>query len=298
MKVRQVVVLVVTIVVMVSIAAGCGSKPNPIPESRPSPESTSSPSPRSTQHSAPVPIPNPTAPVVPTQPTPTVPTKPITPSPVPEEKKEQARNIHRLSQPSTKQPSQFPSSIAVIVNKFIYLPSGYTPSDLVFPNVQFLSYEQTDKRKMRKEAAKMLERLFAGARKDGIHLSGVSAYRSYSTQQWLFQHYVNRDGYDAAVKFSAIPGTSEHQTGLAIDVSGEDGKCAVSSCFADTKEAKWLSKHSAEYGFIVRYPKGKENITGYKYEPWHIRYIGPAAMAMEIRDRGITLEEFLDVAPR
>jgi D-alanyl-D-alanine carboxypeptidase len=213
------------------------------------------------------------------------------------EKKERARSIHRLSQPNTKQPSQFPSSIAVIVNKFIHLPFTYTPNDLVYPNVQFLSNEQTDKRKMRKEAAKALERLFQGAQKDGIHLSGVSAYRSYSTQQWLFQHYVNRDGYAAAVKYSAIPGTSEHQTGLAIDVSGEDGKCAASSCFANTKEAKWLSKHSAEYGYIVRYPKGKESITGYKYEPWHIRYVGPAAMAAEIRDRGITLEEFFDVAP-
>ncbi|QKS46431.1 M15 family metallopeptidase [Paenibacillus cellulosilyticus] len=205
--------------------------------------------------------------------------------------------MHRLSQPNAKQPSPFPSSIAVIVNKFIYLPSTYTPNDLVYPDVQFLSNEQTEKRKMRKEAAEALERLFAGARKDGVYLSGVSAYRSYSTQQWLFQHYVNRDGYEAATKYSAIPGTSEHQTGLAIDVSGEDGKCAASSCFADTKEAKWLSKHSAEYGFIVRYPKGKENITGYKYEPWHIRYVGPVAMATEIRDRGITLEEFFEVAP-
>ncbi|GMK39908.1 putative carboxypeptidase YodJ [Paenibacillus sp. CCS19] len=291
MKVRQVVVLVVAIVMMGSIAAGCGSKPNPSPEPRPAPAPAPAPGP--TENA--LPTPGPTIPA-PTKQTPTVPTRPTTPESA-QGKKEQIRHFHRLSQPNNKQPSPFPFSIAVIVNKFIYLPSSYTPSDLVYPNVQFLSNEQTEKRKMRREAAKALERLFDGARKDGVHLSGVSAYRSYSTQKWLFQHYVNRDGYAAAVKYSAIPGTSEHQTGLAIDVSGEDGKCAVSSCFADTKEAKWLSKHSAEYGFIVRYPKGKESITGYKYEPWHIRYIGPAAMAKEIRDRGITLEEFLDVAP-
>jgi D-alanyl-D-alanine carboxypeptidase len=221
---------------------------------------------------------------------------PTIPSPVPDEKV-QARNIHWPSQPNTKQPSQFPSSIEVIVNKFIYLPSTYTPNDLVYPDIPFLFNERTDKRKMRKEAAQALECLFEGARKDGIYLRGVSAYRSYRTQRWLFQHYVNRDGYETATQYSATPGTSEHQTGLAIDVSGEDGKCAVSSCFADTKEAKWLSKHSAEYGFIVRYPKGKESITGYKYEPWHIRYVGPVAMATEIRDRGITLEEYFDAAP-
>lgn len=291
MSVRQIVVLVIVVVTWLSITAGCGSKSNPSPSPEAMPTPVPAPGPRENA----LPTPSPTIPT-PTKPAPTVPTRPTTPVPA-SEKKERARNIHRLSQPNTKQPSQFHASIAVVVNKFIYLPSSYTPNDLVFPNVQFLSNEQTEKQKMRKEAATMLERLFQGAKKDGIHLSGVSAYRSYSTQQWLFQHYVNRDGYEAAIKFSAIPGTSEHQTGLAIDVSGENGKCAVSSCFAETKEAKWLSKHSAEYGFIVRYPKGKESITGYKYEPWHIRYVGPAAMAAEIRDRGITLEEYFDVAP-
>lgn len=285
MKARKAVVLAVVVIISIGIAAGCGSntKSSP-PEPIPTP-------------SVPAPGPTPNAIPAPTPALPT-PTTPSEPSPVSKSgKKEQARHIHRLSQPITKLPSPYPSSIGVIVNKFIYLPASYTPNDLMYPNVQFLSNEQSEKKKMRKEAAKALERLFAGARKDGIHLSGVSAYRSYNTQQWLFQHYVNRDGYEAAIQYSAIPGTSEHQTGLAIDVSGEDGKCAASSCFANTKEAKWLSQHSAEYGFIVRYPKGKENITGYKYEPWHIRYIGPAVMAMEIRDRGITLEEFLDVAP-
>ncbi|EFM11088.1 peptidase M15B and M15C DD-carboxypeptidase VanY/endolysin [Paenibacillus curdlanolyticus YK9] len=193
-------------------------------------------------------------------------------------------------------PSKYPASIGVIVNKNIYLPQTYKPADLVYPNVTFLFDEKIDKRKIRREAAKALERLFAAAKKDGIYLSGVSGYRSYATQKGLFERYMKRDGYMEAMKYSALPGTSEHQTGLAIDVSGSDGKCAVSSCFANTKESKWLSQHSAEYGYIIRYPKGKEHITGYKYEPWHIRYIGPSKISLEMRKQGACLEEYYKVS--
>ena len=127
-----------------------------------------------------------------------------------------------------------------------------------------------------------------------IYLSGVSAYRSYKTQKALFDYYVKRDGYAKARTYSAIPGTSEHQTGLAIDVSGSNGKCAAASCFANTKEASWLKKNCGKYGFIIRYPKGKEKITGYKYEPWHLRYVGN--ISTPIQTNGITLEEYLHVS--
>lgn len=200
-------------------------------------------------------------------------------------------------QSNTMMPSPYPASIAVIVNKNIYLPRDYKPKDLVYPNVPFLFEERIEKRQMRQEAATALERMFAGAKKDGIGLSGVSAYRPYYAQQVLFEKYVRRDGYEKAKTYSALPGTSEHQTGLAIDVSGDDGACAVSSCFGYKKEAQWLAKHSVEYGFIVRYPKGKEHITGYKYEPWHMRYVGPSAMAKDMKSRGITLEEYFGVYP-
>jgi len=189
--------------------------------------------------------------------------------------------------------TSYPSSIATVVNKKYYLPVTYVPKNLVFPEVPFLFKEKIEKRKMRWEAAKSLEKMFAAAKKDGIYLSGVSAYRSYSTQKVLFNNYVKRDGFQKAVTYSAIPGTSEHQTGLAIDVSGTDGICAVSSCFGNRKEAIWLSKNSANYGFIVRYPKGKESITGYKHEPWHLRYVGNISKPIKIR--GITLEEYLGV---
>ncbi|WP_246021219.1 M15 family metallopeptidase [Paenibacillus lentus] len=189
-----------------------------------------------------------------------------------------------------------PDSIAVLINKELALPEDYEPSDLVYPDVRFTFKEKIEKRMMRSEAAKALEEMFAGAEEDGIYLAGVSAYRSHSTQRSLFNRYVDRDGEEKAKTYSAVPGHSEHETGLAIDVSGSDGKCAVEDCFGGTKEAEWLAQHSAEYGFIIRYPEGKESITGYKYEPWHLRYVGKE-IAADIFARGITLEEYYDAVP-
>ncbi|UJF34679.1 M15 family metallopeptidase [Paenibacillus hexagrammi] len=189
-----------------------------------------------------------------------------------------------------------PESITVLVNKQNSLPDSYEPADLVYPDVPFVFKEKIEKRKMRKEAASALEKLFAGAEKDGIYLAGVSAYRSYATQKSVFQRYVAKDGEEKAKTYSAVPGTSEHETGLAIDVSGSDGKCAAEDCFGGTKEAKWLEQHAAEYGFIIRYPKGKDAITGYQYEPWHIRFVG-TNIAKEIHDKGITLEEYFNAVP-
>lgn len=187
-------------------------------------------------------------------------------------------------------------SILVLVNKQYGLSEIKEPKDLVYPNVHFIFKEKIDKRKMRKEAASALEELFAGARKDGIYLGGVSAYRSNATQKSLFNRYVQRDGEEQAMRYSAVPGHSEHETGLAIDVSDSSGKCAATDCFADTKEAKWLAKHAPDYGFIIRYPQGKEAITGYKYEAWHIRYVG-TDVSRVIARKGITLEEYFNAVP-
>ncbi|WML41282.1 M15 family metallopeptidase [Neobacillus sp. OS1-2] len=188
-----------------------------------------------------------------------------------------------------------PEMIPVLVNKHHMLPDDYNPSDLVDPNIQFIFAEKLEKRKMRAKAATAIEMLFTAAKQDGINLLGVSAYRSHSEQTSLFNHYVNVDGYEAAMTYSAVPGTSEHETGLAIDVTGGNGKCAAEDCFKGTPEADWLQKHAADYGFIIRYPKGKEQITGYQYEPWHLRYVGKT-IAKKIMDRGITLEEYYNTA--
>lgn len=192
-----------------------------------------------------------------------------------------------------KQTAADPESEAVLVNKQFGLPDGYEPKDLVYPDVPFTFSEKIDKRKMRKEAAAALEEMFAGAKKDGIYLAGVSAYRSKKTQTSLFNRYVKKDGLEKAKTYSAVPGYSEHQTGLAIDVTGSDGKCAAESCFGGTREAQWLKEHAQEYGYIIRYPEGKESITGYKYEPWHIRYVGKD-IAEDVARKGITLEEYYD----
>lgn len=189
-----------------------------------------------------------------------------------------------------------PESVSVLVNKQFALPDSYNPSDLVYPDVPFTFKEQIEKRKMRKEAAGALEQMFAGAKKDGIYLAGVSAYRSHATQTSLFNQYVKKDGEEKAKTYSAVPGHSEHETGLAIDVSGSDGKCAADDCFGGTKEANWLAKHATEYGFIIRYPKGKESITGYQYEPWHIRYVG-TKISKEIGSKNSTLEEYYNAVP-
>ncbi len=167
---------------------------------------------------------------------------------------------------------------------------------MVYPDIPFTFAEKNEKRKMRKDAASAIEKLFAGADKDGIHLAGVSAYRSYATQKSIFQRYVLKDGEEKAKMYSAVPGTSEHETGLAIDVTGSDGKCAAEDCFGGTKEAKWLEAHAAEYGFIIRYPKGKSSITGYQYEPWHIRYVG-IDVSKELAAKGLTMEEYYNAVP-
>lgn len=184
-------------------------------------------------------------------------------------------------------------NIAMLVNPDLSLPEDYVPNDLVYPDVRFIFEEKIEKRMLREEAAYALEDMFEAAETDGIYLAGVSAYRSHKTQTQLFNFYVERDGYEKAKTYSAAPGTSEHETGLAIDISGSTGKCAAQDCFADTVESVWLAENSANFGFIVRYPKGKEHITGYKYEPWHLRYVGKE-VALEIFNKGITLEEYYE----
>ncbi|MDN4074275.1 D-alanyl-D-alanine carboxypeptidase family protein [Fictibacillus terranigra] len=227
----------------------------------------------------------------------------------PEPKKDQEKKKNEPSEPSAdenKKPAQknddsvsvaaHPESIPVLVNKRSKLPENYKPSDLVYPDVAFIFSEKIEKRMMRKAAADALEDMFAAAKKEGINLTGVSAYRSHETQTALFNNYAKRDGYEKARMYSALPGTSEHETGLAIDVAGDGGKCPAQDCFGDTQESKWLAEHVSDFGFIIRYPEGKESITGYKYEPWHIRYVGKS-VAHKIVGKGETLEEYFNAVP-
>ena len=175
----------------------------------------------------------------------------------------------------------------ILVNKTNVLRSDYTPKNLVKLNIEFLSDTSNESRCMEKKAADSLEDLVATAKKENIILIGSSAYRSYKSQLRILKEETDKKGVDYADKYVAKPGQSEHQSGLAIDVTNRV------RCFDKTsKEAQWLANNAHKFGFILRYPDGKENITGYNYEPWHIRYVGKD-IAKEIYMKNITLEEYL-----
>ncbi len=146
-----------------------------------------------------------------------------------------------------------------------------------------------------KEARAAFEEMAAAAEKDGIKLIAFSTYRSYDYQVNLYQKYVDAEGQAAADRYSARPGYSEHQTGLGFDI-GEVGQEQywANEKFAGTPGAEWLSKHGAEYGFILRYPKNKESVTNYEYEAWHFRYLGKD-LATKVHQSGLTLEEYLGI---
>lgn len=193
---------------------------------------------------------------------------------------------------------QNPDNLLALVNKQYALPEDYVPSDLVRPNVPF-SFGNLDIEKayLRKEAAEKLEAMFAAARADGIQLYAVSGYRSYQRQAQLFEIEVQKVGREAAELVVAFPGNSEHQSGLAMDISGASIDYVLTENFADTPEGRWLAENAHKYGFILRYPKGKENITGYSYEPWHFRYVGEEVAAI-IYEKGITLEEYFEIVQK
>lgn len=190
-----------------------------------------------------------------------------------------------------------PTSPWVIVNKQRQLsPSDYVPSDLTSPmNITIITTEI--EAMLNRETAEALMALAAAAREAGIDLEVASAYRSYDDQARIYQSMVKGYGQTEADRQSARPGHSEHQTGWAVDLDDANSdECRLEACFADTAAAKWLAANAHTYGFVIRYPAGKESVTGYNYEPWHIRYVG-VELAGEMRRTGVqTLEEFFGLA--
>lgn len=184
-----------------------------------------------------------------------------------------------------------PDSISIVVNKQRKLPDNYEPDDLAEANVSYYAPEGHSKRLLREEAAKALEHLFTAAKEDGLELVAVSGYRSYDRQKQIYERNVATKGQEHADKFSAKPGTSEHQTGLAMDVASAKLVAVLEQSFIETDEGKWLEEYAHEHGFVIRYPEGKEDITGYQYEPWHLRYVGKE-LATEIYQAQLTLEEY------
>lgn len=157
----------------------------------------------------------------------------------------------------------------LIANKTYALPEDYNPG-------------------VQPEAEAAFKEMQSAAWNEGLNIWIASGFRSYEYQSGLYQRYVNRSGKEEADRYSARPGHSEHQTGLAFDLN------SIDDSFADTAEGKWVAEHCHEYGFIIRYPKGKEDITGYIYEPWHIRYLGKET-AEKVFNSGLTLEEYLGI---
>lgn len=189
---------------------------------------------------------------------------------------------------------QNPENIMALVNKQIGLPGYYTPDDLIRPNVYFSFGDlKVEKSLLRKEAGTALEEMFLGAQKAGVELAAVSGYRSYGRQKVILDAEIGRVGEERAIIAVAYPGQSEHQTGLAMDIASKSSSSELTEEFAETLEGKWLAENAHLFGFILRYPKGKEGITGYQFEPWHFRYVGPK-VAETIFKKNWTLEEFFD----
>ena len=184
-----------------------------------------------------------------------------------------------------------PDAYDALINKKRRLPAGYVPSDLVRLEVPtILTFEEVNH--LRKIAAEALSEMFRAAEKEkGYLLTARSGYRSYKTQVSLYRSNVDAHGLEYARMFSAQPGTSEHQSGLAIDITSPSMNYRLEQVFGETDEGRWVSENAHRFGFIIRYPEGKENITGYAYEPWHLRYTGPI-LAEEIYRRDLTLEEY------
>jgi D-alanyl-D-alanine carboxypeptidase len=189
-----------------------------------------------------------------------------------------------------------PASIWIVVNKQHQLnPKNYVPADLVTPSIPLDNPGGPDMQ-VRRETATALEQMFAAAKTEGINLMLASGYRSYVYQIAVYNGFVKTQGQATADKSSARPGYSEHQTGFAADIEGTNRKCRIDQCFANTPEGQWLVANAYKYGFIIRYQLGAESITGYEYEPWHVRYIGKT-LANELHSKNIeTLEQFFNVS--
>jgi D-alanyl-D-alanine carboxypeptidase len=185
-----------------------------------------------------------------------------------------------------------PASLWVVVDKTRPLnPADYAPADLVDVPVPHVWSPQ-----LRREASDATVALFAAfTAETGLELQSQSSYRSYDTQVDVYNRDVAANGQAFAHTSTARPGTSEHQTGLAIDISALPGNCSLDACFGDTPQGQWLAGNAWHFGFLLRYPADKVAVTGYGYEPWHFRYIG-TELAAEMHGTGTTtLEEFFDL---
>ena len=182
--------------------------------------------------------------------------------------------------------------LLVVVNKYHAVSNNYTPKNLVTIDDKYGTWKNMQ---LKAEAYDAYVKLYNDAKAQGFDLKLCSTTRSYETQRTLYNNAVKNKGKEVANIRSAYPGRSEHHTGLAIDVTSASMGWGLKQDFADYPDGKWINEHCQEYGFIIRYPKGKTDITGYDYEPWHLRYVGVEA-ATYIMENDLTLEEYVGQA--
>lgn len=180
-------------------------------------------------------------------------------------------------------------NLLVLVNKSIRLSETYFPKDLVSLDS---SIQSSLGMQLRKSVAEQILKLFNEAKKKGYKLNVNSSYRSYQTQVTTYNYWVSQVGVTEADRFSARPGHSQHQLGTTVDITSDTVDHKLVASFGDTPEGKWLANNAYKYGFVLAYPAGYEQITGYTYEPWHFRYIG-VSNAQKWRNSGLILEEYL-----
>lgn len=178
------------------------------------------------------------------------------------------------------------TSITRIVNRTHLISSSYVPSDLVVPDVPMNNTQF-----IRQEAAQSMKELFDAAGQAGYSLYLISGYRSYNAQSSLYYTYLAKYGQEYTSRLDAHPGASEHQLGLAADFGTTDHACELQTCFADSGASQWLKDNAWKYGWILRYPEGKETVTGIMYSPWNYRYVGTKE-AEKIYQSGKTMEEY------
>lgn len=178
-----------------------------------------------------------------------------------------------------------------LINRDYPLAEDFIPDDLVPCDFPFAAQEHAEKRLLWGPAAKAAGRLLEYAKSFGCCLYGISGYRSYQRQQAIYQQRLREAGPSYTDRYIARPGESEHQSGLALDLSCPSIQLRLDESFADTKEGRWLSAYAPMFGFILRYPRGKEDITGFAWEPWHIRYVSKS-LALYLSLTGMTLEEY------
>lgn len=181
-----------------------------------------------------------------------------------------------------------------LVNKEYHLNEDYYPDNLVIPNINLQHSPSDEQSSVRKEMVEDLEALFIDAQKEGYEIFLNSGFRSYTLQTYLYNTDLNNKGTTSS-EFVAEPGASEHQLGYAVDITSTKVDFMLVQAFEDTPEGQWLINNAYKYGFILRYGKDKEAITGYKYEPWHYRYIGNRAISKICYEKNLTLEELYEL---